>query len=60
MEEQPTKVSLVGTEGNHFLIKFPNLKIPVSVNKNLYEKMLNSPMYQFTDLLENEARANSA
>lgn len=60
MEEQPTKVSLVGTEGNYFLIKFPNLKIPVSVNKNLYEKMRNSPLYQFTDLSENEARANSA
>ncbi|MFD2726390.1 hypothetical protein [Hyunsoonleella rubra] len=60
MEEQPTKVSLVGTEGNYFLIKFPNLKIPVSVNKNLYEKMRNSPLYEFMDVPEVTARVNSA
>ncbi|MBC3759725.1 hypothetical protein H7U19_15030 [Hyunsoonleella sp. SJ7] len=60
MEEQPTKVSLVGKKGNYFLIKFPNLKIPVSVNKNLYEKMRNSPLYEFMDVPEVTARVNSA
>lgn len=60
MEQIPVKVNFIGKEGNMFLIKFPDLKIPVSVNKNLYIKMLNSDMYEFMNLPKQEPRVNSA
>lgn len=48
MEKEPVKVSLVGKgENNFYKIKFPNLKIPVNVNEELYRKMLHSHLYEF-------------
>lgn len=60
MEQKPVKVDFIGNEGKNYLIKFPNLKIPVSVNKNLYLKMLNSNMYEFVNLPKQNTRVNSA
>lgn len=54
MEKSQTKVALVGNLGDRYLIKFPYLKIPVSVNKNLYLKMQNSDMYKFVDLTKKQ------
>ncbi|APY07787.1 hypothetical protein BWZ20_05510 [Winogradskyella sp. J14-2] len=47
MKKQPIEVRLVSKKGNAYLIKFPNLEIPVKVNEHLYYKMLHSPEYQF-------------
>jgi len=60
MEQTPIKVDFIGKEGKNYLIKFPNLKIPVSVNKNLYLKMLNSNMYEFMNLPKQNTKVNSA
>ncbi|SEQ97478.1 hypothetical protein SAMN05421824_2722 [Hyunsoonleella jejuensis] len=60
MEHPSVKVNFIGKEGNKYLIKFPDLKIPVSVNKNLYVKMLNSDMYEFMNLPKQYSRVNSA
>ncbi|WP_299129856.1 hypothetical protein [uncultured Winogradskyella sp.] len=48
MKKAPIKVRLVNQEGNIYQIKFPNLKVPVTVNKDLYYKMLRSEDYQFS------------
>ena len=48
MKKEPVKVSLIRKETNgNYKIKFPNLKIPVHVNEELYEKMLHSNQYAF-------------
>lgn len=60
MEQTPVKVNFIGKEGSKYLIKFPDLKIPVSVNKNLYQKMRNSAMYEFMNQTELKQEANSA
>ncbi|TBN04359.1 hypothetical protein EYD45_07000 [Hyunsoonleella flava] len=60
MEATSVKVNFNGKEGNKYFIKFPDLKIPVSVNKNLYQKMLNSDMYEFMNLPSRRSRVNSA
>ncbi|WP_370476730.1 hypothetical protein [Tamlana flava] len=47
MEGKPVKVQLIGKEKDYYLIKFPNLKVPVKVNDNLYTKMKHSRDYLF-------------
>lgn len=47
MKIKPIKVRIVGRMGDIYQIQFPNLKIPVTVNENLYNKMLHSSEYQF-------------
>jgi hypothetical protein len=48
MRKKPVKVKLIGKNGNTFEIQFPNLKIPVTVDENLYNKMLHSAEYDFS------------
>lgn len=44
----PTLVKLVKSYGNEYLIKFPKLKIEITVSKYYYNKISNSPNeYQF-------------
>ena len=60
MKQSAVKVNLIGKEGKNYLIKFPDLKIPVSVNKNLYLKMLHSNLYEFMNSPKEHTRVNSA
>ncbi|MEW4924079.1 hypothetical protein [Algibacter sp. 2305UL17-15] len=60
MEEKPVKIEFIKKKGDNYLIKFPYLKIPVSVNDDLYVKMLNSSMYEFVNLPKQNSRVNSA
>ncbi len=48
MRKEPVKVKLIGKKGNSFEIQFPNLKIPVKVDENIYNKMLHSSEYDFS------------
>ena len=57
MEKTPVNVKLVGKEKQNYLIKFPNLKVPVKVNHDLYLKMKDSNSYVFTKI-ENESLNN--
>lgn len=47
MNKQPIRVKLVGRQKDYYKIAFPNLKVPVEVDENLYRKMLHSTEYQF-------------
>ena len=47
METMPIKVKVISQEGNSFHIQFPYLEIPVTVNEQLYKKMLQSSDYKF-------------
>ena len=49
MNKKPVKVRLVGKKGKTYQIKFPYLKTLVSVNANLYLKMLHSSEYEFSN-----------
>jgi hypothetical protein len=50
MRKEPVKISLIKKENEDtFSIRFPNLKIPVIVNGELYQKMLHSNQYEFVD-----------
>ena len=50
MKNKPVKVSLIGKgDDNLYKIKFPNLRIPVNVNEELYRKMLHSSEYEFVN-----------
>lgn len=49
MKKKPVKVRLIGKNGKSYQIRFPNLKIPVTVNENLYFKMLHSKEYEFSN-----------
>lgn len=61
MKNSPIKVKLIEKKGNSYLIQFPNLKIPVTVNDNLYQKMLHSTMYEFGhDNIHFSTQSNSA
>lgn len=60
MEETLVKVKFIGKKGNKYLINFPDLKIPVSVNKSLFKKMLHSNTYEFMNLPKQHSRVNSA
>ncbi|GAA4269583.1 hypothetical protein [Hyunsoonleella aestuarii] len=60
MNERPLQVNFAGKEGDFYLIKFPNLKIPVSVNENLFQKMKHSKEYTFNNLKEYTHDVNSA
>ncbi|WP_378177992.1 hypothetical protein [Aquimarina sp. SS2-1] len=57
MEKQPIKVQLVGKNKDRYQIKFPNLEIPVEVNKHLYNKMLYSDQYQFRNVTRGVKKA---
>ena len=39
MENKPIHVQLVGKEQDYFLVKFPNLQVPVKVNQSLFTKI---------------------
>jgi len=60
MKNKPIKVKLINQEGNVYHIKFPNLEVPVKVNKHLYRKMLYSPDYQFWSTNANVRQSFSA
>ncbi|ALJ04651.1 hypothetical protein APS56_05665 [Pseudalgibacter alginicilyticus] len=60
MERQPVKVQLIKKVGNHYHIKFPNLKIPVTVNKQLYHKMRHSSAYHFNSDKNIISKANAS
>ena len=60
MERAPIKVQCIGRENGYYLIKFPNLKVPVKVNYNLYSKMKHSSNYVFLKTQQNRFKANSA
>lgn len=47
MEAKPIKVKILSQEGNSYQIQFPYLEIPVTVNEQLYKKMLQSTEYKF-------------
>ncbi len=48
MNKRSIKVSLIGKKKNNdHQIKFPQLEIPVNVNEELYQKMLQSEDYDF-------------
>lgn len=47
MKSEPIKVSLIEKGKEWHKIIFPNLQIPVKVNKALYLKMLNSDEFVF-------------
>lgn len=48
MKKKPVKVKLIEKKGNSYQIRFPNLKVPVTVDENLYNKMLHSTAYEFS------------
>ena len=60
MERKPIKVQLVGTENQYYFIKFPDLKIPVKVNQNLYNKMRHSNDYEFYNYKKEKLKSYSA
>ena len=61
MKKEPVKVSLIGKgKDNYYRIKFPNLKVPVSVNEELYQKMLHSNQYHFENSGEIAVEQHSA
>jgi hypothetical protein len=47
MEKKPIAVKLIGKNQEYYQIQFPNLKIPVEVNGDLYHRMRKSEQYQF-------------
>ncbi len=49
MKKKPVNVRLIEKNGNSYQIQFPNLEIPVTVNENLYNKMLHSTEYEFSN-----------
>ncbi len=46
MGEKPLKIKLIGKKGKSYQIKFPYLRVPVTVNENLFNKMLISTDYE--------------
>ncbi len=61
MKKEPVKVSLIERgNDNLYKIKFPNLKIPVEVNEELYQKMLHSNQYRFVNRFTGRAKQHSA
>ncbi|MFL1011341.1 hypothetical protein [Flavisericum labens] len=60
MEKEPTEVHLIGKEGDDYLIQFPNLKVPVKVNNNLYIKMKHSRDYVFSNSGNVQYKTHSA
>lgn len=47
MKKKPLQVRLVGRSGKEYHIEFPKVQVPVTVNENLYKRMLQSPEYRF-------------
>jgi hypothetical protein len=45
MKKKATKVSFLGKKDDKYMLKFPNLHVKVSVNEELYAKMLQSSLY---------------
>ena len=43
MKSTPTLVRLIKSYGNEYLVKFPRLKLELTVNRYYYTKMSNSP-----------------
>ncbi len=59
MKKEPVKVSLIGKgDDNFYQIKFPNLQIPVNVNEELYQKMLQSSLFEFRTQFINPPERN--
>lgn len=47
MEKQPLRVQLVKKRGESYQIKLPYLDVPVTVDTEIYSRMLKDPSYQF-------------
>lgn len=47
MNKKATKVSVLGKKDDKYVLKFPNLHVKVSINEELYTKMLHSSLYEF-------------
>ena len=47
MKKKSTQVSIIGKNDDKYMLKFPHLHVKVSVNEELYNKMLNSSLYEF-------------
>ena len=47
MKKEPIQVRILNREGDSYQIQFPYLEIPVTVNEQLYNKMLRSTDYKF-------------
>lgn len=60
MEKKPVEVKLIGKENKYYLIEFPNLKVPVKVNQNLFSKMMHSQEYLFLNTSSKEQKVYSA
>ncbi len=43
MKSKPTLVRLIKSYGNKYDVKFPKLKLEITVNRYYYTKMSNSP-----------------
>lgn len=60
MEKKPVKVQLVTTKGESYQIKLPHLEIPVTVDKQIYNRMLHDPHYQFINDTQTNTIVNQA
>ncbi|AYN68246.1 hypothetical protein D1013_13100 [Euzebyella marina] len=61
MKNKPVKVSLIGKSAdNTYQIQFPNLKVPVNVNEDLYRRMKHSSRYEFVNSGINKKYKNYA
>lgn len=47
MKKKRTKVFVLGKDKSGYKLKLPYLKIPIIVNRYIYDKMLNSIEFQF-------------
>ena len=47
MKKKRTKVFVLGKDKLGYKLKLPYLKIPIVVNRYIYDKMLSSKEYQF-------------
>ena len=54
MKKKSTQVSVLGKNDNKYMLKFPHLHVKVSVNEELYKKMLNSNLYEFKPIANNK------
>lgn len=45
----PVKVRLIGQKKEYYQIEFPELSVPVEVSEVIYQRMLHSNEYEFTN-----------
>jgi len=49
MAVNPVKVRLIGQKKEYYQIEFPELPVPVEVSEAIYQRMLHSNEYEFTN-----------